>query len=505
MEVSGAVSSALDPSAAKALRPEARTRDPLVLGFLGLALVLAGLRFVSLSTWSLWLDEALTLADVDGGGEVNPVGYRLFGWFYGLHDGRPDEAWMRLPAALLGCASILATAWAFRPFLGARAAAVAAFLVASSAWHLYWSQNARFYTLAQTLALVGGGALLRGLYGGSTWRTALGLLALLLAAATHPSAAFLVGPLLCVPWLVRWLDWVPPEAARARAWRILSATGLVALVLGSGWALRAWFRWEARQGTGSLLHFAKTAGYLVTPTLGLAFLVGALRRGREQASFVPLLSTVLALAAATLASLFVRVSAQYVFVLLPWIAAGAALAIVPGPRSAEREAARAPETLAGRLRLVLLALLVALPGLVESGLYFGLRRGDRPRWREAYAYVFEHRGTDDLVLGMDAPVAEYYLNPGALRLREWSAVTWLDDWRSRLPLDWRRYGRRTWFVVNAAQLDDWTGQPTSRGNRAEFERILREECVRVASFEIPLTPRDLDVHVYVTREPEPQR
>jgi hypothetical protein len=142
---------------------------------------------------------------------------------------------------------------------------------------------------------------------------------------------------------------------------------------------------------------------------------------------------------------------------------------------------------------------------VESGLYFGLRRGDRPRWREAYAYVFEHRGTDDLVLGMDAPVAEYYLNPGALRLREWSAVTWLDDWRSRLPLDWRRYGRRTWFVVNAAQLDDWTGQPTSRENRSEFERILREECVRVASFEIPLTPRDLDVHVYVTRGPEPQR
>src|SRR6185503_14482167 len=134
----------------------------------------------------------------------------------------------------------------------------------------------------------------------------------------------------------------PSEAARSRAWNVLSASGLVALVLGSGWALRAWFRWEARQGTGSPLHFAKTVGYLVGPALGLAFVVGALRRARERECFVPVVATALALGAAGLASFLVRVSAQYVFVLLPWIAAGAALAVVPG--------AGARETLATRVR-----------------------------------------------------------------------------------------------------------------------------------------------------------
>ncbi len=491
MEVSDPVSPLLDPSAAKAARAEARALDPLVLAFLLLALALALARFVSLSTWSLWLDEALTLADVDGGGEVNPLGYRIFGWFYGLADGRPDEGWMRMPAAFFGCASILATLWTFRPFLGTRAAALAALFVAGSVWHLYWSQNARFYTLAQALALVGGGALLRGLFGGSTWRVALGLLLLALAALTHPSAVFLGGPLLCVPWLARWFDWVPSEAARSRAWSLFSVVGLVALVLGSGWVLRAWLRWEARQGEASPLHFVKTVGYLVTPTLGLAFLVGAARGWRRRESFVPVLVTVLALGLAALASLFARVSAQYVFVLLPWLAACAAYAVVPA------EGARL--TLSTRVRTAVLALLVALPGLVESGLYFAVRRGDRPRWREAYAYVFEHRAPDDLVLGMDAPVAEYYLNPSARRLRDWTAVTWLDDWRARLPLEWRRYGRRTWFVVNQAQLDDWTGLVGSRENRAEFERLLREECELVASYPVPLTPRDLDLQVYVTR------
>jgi len=493
MEVSGAVRPVLDLSALKAVRAEFRKLDPLTLAFVALALGLGLLRFLSLGKWSLWLDEALTLADVDGGGEVNPIGYRLFGWFYALSAGRPDERWLRLPAAVFGLASILATLWAFRPFLGARAAAVAAFLVSASAWHLYWSQNARFYTLAQTLALVGGGALLRGLFGGSSVRTALGLVLLVLAALTHPSAAFLVVPLLVVPWVPHWLEWIPSEAARSRAWNLFSAAGLLGLVLGSGWALRAWFRWEARQGEGSLLHFAETVGYLVTPTLGLAFLAGVVRRWRERDAFTTVVATALGLGAAALASLFVRVSAQYVFVLLPWIAAGAALALVP--------ARGAKDTLAGRVRTLVLALLVAAPGLVESGLYFGVRRGDRPRWREAYAYVFEHRAPDDLVFGMEAPVAEYYLDPDARHLREWDEVTWLDDYRSRLPAEWARYGRRTWFVINATQLDDWTSQPNSRGNRADLERFLHEECVRVARFDVPLTPRDLDVVVYVTRAP----
>lgn len=495
MEVSGAVAPALDPSATKPGALAEGARDPLARMLVLLALTLGALRFVALPSWSLWLDEALTLADTQGkGSAVNPIGYGLFGWFYAFAPARPDEFWLRLPAAVFGFGSILATLWAFRPFIGARASALAAFFLAASVWHLYWSQNARFYTLAQLLALLGGGALLRGLYGGSSARTMLGLLLLVLAALTHPSAAFLIGPLLVVPWIARWLEWVPPAGLHSRAWNLFSTAGLAALVIGSGWALRAWFKWEARQGTGSPLHLAKTAGYLLTPTLGLAFLLGAWRQWRVRESFVPVAAAVLGLCAAGLASFFVRVSAQYVFVLQPWVAACAALALAPiGSVAAGLENALA------RRRVLILALLVASPGLVETALYFTLRNGDRPRWREAYAYVYEHRGPMDLVLGMEAPVAEFYLQPEKLELRSWSEVTWLDDFRSRLPLDWARYGRRVWFVVNRTQLDDWTSMPSSLEHRAEVERILIEECTLEASFRVPLTPRDLDVHVYATR------
>jgi len=491
MELSGAVRVPLDLLGPKAPDSD-EAPDPLLRPALILIACLAALRFLLLGHWSLWHDEALTLADAyHGDGAANPLGYGLFELLYRASSARPDEFLLRLPAALLGCAAILSALWALRPFVGARAATLSALFLAASPWHLYWSQNARFYTLAQTLALLGGGLLLRGLYLDSVRRTLAGLALLAGAALTHPSAAFLIAPLLVVPWIVRFLEWIPP--ARSRAWGWFAATGLLTLVLGSGWAFRAWATWEERQGIGSPMHLAKTTGYLLGPLLGAAFLAGAWRARLWRESFVPLAVTLLACLCAALASFLVRVSAQYVFVLQPWIAAIAGLLW-----------ARSPREEAGQQRLRIgLALAVLAPALAESAAYFALRHGDRPRWREAYAYVHEHRAPGDLVLGMDAPVAEFYLDPRATDLRDWRQVTWFDEYRGRTPQDWARYERRTWFVVNRVLFDDWGNLPYAAEHRAEAERILREECDLVASFEVPFTPRDLDVQVYVTRAPGP--
>jgi hypothetical protein len=454
----------------------------MALALLAAALLIGLGRFLFLGRWSLWLDEAYTLADArHGEGFLNFLGYWLFGRVYGLVQGRPDELWLRLPAAVCGFLVIPACWWAFRPSFGARASALAALFVAASCWQLYWSQNARFYTLAQLLALVGGGGLLRGLGQNRVGLTVAGLVLLVLAPLAHPSAALLAAPLFFSPWIARWLERFPePEEEHPWAWRILSLMSLAVVVGGIGWALLVWGTWERRQGLGDPLHFLKTVGYLVTPPLGAAFLWGLVRAPREREGFAPVLSTALALAAALLASFFVRVSAQYVFVVLPWLASVAAL---PLSSSAALRA--------GWARGLLVALVV-LPGLVESSLYFTQRNGDRPHWREAYRYVFEQRRPGDLVLGMEAPVAEYYLDPATDDLRACQQVTWLDDFRARAALDWARYDRRTWFVVNATQMHDWRPE-----NRADLEQILATDCRLEASFVVPWTPRDLDVLVYL--------
>jgi len=485
-------------------RPDAAatgtTRDPWARRVLAAALVVAAVRLVHLGTWSLWLDEVYTFTDARNPiATRHPLGYRLFAAYYGLLGGTPGEAALRLPSALAGWLCVPLCAWALRPLVGRRAAAVAALFVALSPWHVYWSQNARFYTSIQALGLAGGGLVVRGLLGGRAAAVLGGGACLAVAALVHPTAALLGAGLLVAPWLVRAVGAWPAGGARGRAWTALGGLAVAAVFGGSLWMLDIWRGWERRQGEPSLVHLVLSLGYLFTPMLGLALVVGAWRalRARRDPAWLLLAIDAVALGAALGASLFLRVSAQYVFVLLPWLAGLAALPFVRmaghGPRrgATPLDAEAAAGARPGALALAGLALVVA-PLAVETGLYFGWRHGDRPRWREAYRHVFENRRPTDLVLGMQAPVAEYYLAPTTPNLRRWTRVTPLDAPRAQLPERWARYGRRTWFVVNAEQLEDW---PDRR--RDEMRRLIDEELSLQAAFEVPWTPRDLDVRVYL--------
>ena len=173
---------------------------------LALALLLGLVRFWRLGTWSLWIDEALTLSDsVHGGSFKNFLGYGLIGIYLDQLAERPSEFALRLPSAVLGWLSLPLTAWAFWPLVGRRAAAAGTLLLAVSSWHVYWSQNARFYTLALVLSVLGSGLTVRGLL-----RNRLGLLAggLAIAAAAglaHPGAFTLLPVLIVAPSVARLL------------------------------------------------------------------------------------------------------------------------------------------------------------------------------------------------------------------------------------------------------------------------------------------------------------
>ena len=57
---------------------------------------------------------------------------------------------------------------------------------------MYWSQNARFYTMAQFISLAGAALVLRGLWRGRAWLAALGLAIAGSAALLHPSAGLML-------------------------------------------------------------------------------------------------------------------------------------------------------------------------------------------------------------------------------------------------------------------------------------------------------------------------
>jgi 4-amino-4-deoxy-L-arabinose transferase-like glycosyltransferase len=202
---------------------------PLVGGLLLLAL---GLRLWHLGT-GLWFDEIQTLVDYVRRpmGEILTLfdsknqhllysvlaraAFQLFG----------ESGWaLRLPAALMGTASLWALYRLARMIAPAREALLGVALLAVSYHHVWFSQNARGYTGLLLFSLLGTTALLRLLGGraGPGFGTAAeygGWMAL--AIYTHVTAVFIVAAHALV-WLGCW--WAAPAARRD--WRPLLALAL---------------------------------------------------------------------------------------------------------------------------------------------------------------------------------------------------------------------------------------------------------------------------------------
>lgn len=455
------------------------------------AMVLGLVRWWRLGDWSLWIDEAYTLADAHrGGGNYNPLAYWLVRTTVAGLGGAVDETALRWLPATAGWLSIPLTAWAFSPLAGGRRASQAALLVALSSWQVSWSQTARFYTPVQAVVLLGTGLLVRGMVGGSAVSACIGIAVVGAGVALHLQAALVAGALggalaLLVVLGPRLGVAVPPGWRRVA--RPLVALALVAGLAGSPWALGIFQDYRHTKGAPSLAsvaHLAKGLGFYLTPVVVVAAGVGALAaaRRRDPAGLLLTGVVVLGLGAVAGAASLAQGSAQYAFALFPFVAL-----LALWPLGCE------PLAHASGPRLAYLALL-ALPLATGTGLYFSPRQGERPRWREAYAWVEDRRGPRDLVLGMQAPVGEFTLDPRATDLHHPRVVAWSDRTRPRAWVHWARGERPLWIVVRPEFWQLWPP-----GARRDLQAFLGEECRLARRFEVALEGRDLDVEVYRRR------
>lgn len=477
-----------EPAAQPARDRSASARVAWLLLLAACAVALA--RLWDLDRAGLWIDEAFALSDaLHGALEDNPLGYRLLGAFLAGEGGRPTESDLRLLPAILGVLCVPLTFWAFKPSVGARAAAAGALLLSLSSWHLYWSRTADFYTLSQGISLVGTGAALRGRERGLGAWILVGLGIAAVAAWVHPSAAFALPGL----GLLAFLPSSPGSPRPSRAFR----TGLVVaivlgLVLAFGWGSGVIEQWRKAKTPLGPAHLVLTSGFFFQPWLLAAGGIGLWSAWKRPApgllpvAFVPIVGMLAALSATP----FLRLTAQYVFVLLPWVCVLACGAFCKAPlRAPSRSSSEAdPWNSLGWAGLFL----VSASMLTQVALYFGPRNEERPAWREAYQLVGERRAEGDLVLGMAAPIGEYYLDPAATHLRELTQLEYLDTFRAPIERFWERRGRRTWLVVNPERLKEWRPEYRDR-----LLQMLESEARLVASFPLEVESRDLSVAVFV--------
>lgn len=389
------------------------------LWLIAATLLAAALRLWHLGEWSFWVDEAHTWRDVTwplegGSGFLGtdrgkyPLAFLLL---HGLRSAGllgDDEFSLRLPFALLGIASVPLLALCGRRLVGPTAAVVAALLCAVHPWHIFWSQNARGYMLVFVASIVVVDRAVCWTQHRRKRDLVLGVLALLVAALSHPTGLILgvgVGAfVLLLPF------------AGADGQRLLLVAGITLAVVTAGSILMAKFgpyqEFMGSKGTPAPLHFPQTVAYYFRPALLLAALGGLVLAGLWWSSLRGLLVTCMLLAPfivlLAIGGSLVKATARYAFCTLPlWL-------LLAGKAGAPwLEGARAKAVLR-TLPAALVGAIVACDLVTETIAYHHEQFGQRPRWREACTFAAEHararggRGALRVLTILHPPTA-YYL------------------------------------------------------------------------------------------------
>jgi hypothetical protein len=440
------------------------------LAVLGVSLLGLGLRLFRLGTWSFWGDEVFTLRFMDDGFRV-PLSTALIHW---LTESLGVSEWSaRLGPALIGAATIPLLYYPVRRAFGRPVALVFSLLLAVSTWHLYWSQNVRFYTallLLYTLALLGFHLALeedRPLWmAGSLVCLGLAANERLLALFFAPIAALYVGLLYGLPrgGLGR------PPGLRLRNLAVYLAPGVLGVAFFAGPYLLSLDDWVVNFGivnNSPAWLAASTVYYLGLPVVVLGAFGGLhLLLARQRAGLLLGLAAGVPVAALMALSVVQYTASRYAFVALPAWLLLASVALV----TLYQQAAGTGRMLAAGV----LVLAVSL-GLAENALYFTSQNGNRADARAAYQFIAARRAPADVVVGPDWPLGQYYLGSDVYSLATF-------DFSAPLP-----EGTRLWIVEDMNVAGVWPAQ-------AEW---IHANARLAGNFDVHAYARNFVMRVYV--------
>lgn len=444
----------------------------------------ACLRFYKLGAWSFWGDEMLSVAGIEDGFNFNVIRKSLALTLIELSVSRlgVTEWSARLAPALIGVISVPVLYFPIRKMLGRAVALLSVLLLALSPWHLYWSQNARFYTLLMLFYALA----LLFFYLGLEHDRPLYLLgsALFLGLAARESllALFLVPVLGSYLMLIVALPVEKP--AGFNHLRRLSVLLIPAILIVAyfAWPYMTvyrldWIRGFSRVNNSPIWLAAGVAYYVRLSTVcmasgGAAFLM--LRRSggrRQRAGILMSISALLPLLLLMVLSTFQYTANRYVFITLPsWLI----LAAVAGVELFRRAGNSRREGLDPRWLATGALLFLLVDPLGEAGLYFQYQNGNREDWRAAFAYIDAQRAPEDRIVAPHPELARYYLGEQTGRF------TQIDLAQIEAA------GQTVWFVENMNVADLYP----------DAARWLRREAQLMEVFDVSVEARTFTMRVY---------
>jgi len=437
----------------------------------GITLLAALLRFYKLGAWSFWGDEAFTLSGKEDGFNFSIFRrslavdlIQLSTRYFGL-----SEWSARLAPAVIGVLTVAVLYLLVRNLFDRKTALMASALLAFSTWHLYWSQNARFYSLLLLFYTLGLLAFYKGFEEDRPGWVLASLVLFGLAARERLIALFfapVVVAYLASVWL---LPFEKPKGLRLRNLLVFFGP---AVIVGAAFALPylrnlgGWLSGFGRVNNGPLWLAAGLVYYVGVPTVAAAaFGAFYLLANKNRAGLFFGLSAVLPVLAVMALSLFQYTANRYFFVTLTsWIIL-AALALH-----------ELFIYLRGRPQILAFGVLAILLGASfgEDLMYYRYQNGNRDNWKAALQYVQEHRGPNDIVVSSNPDVSNLYLDQKTFPLSDWDPAS-LDS------------PGRAWI------LEDMNVQEMLPGKLA----WLRENTREVADFDVHVQARNFKMRVYL--------
>lgn len=432
----------------------------------GVTLLAALLRFNQLGTWSFWGDEVFSLSG-QSDGFIRSTTVSLIQLTTQLMG---ESEWSaRLVPALIGTLSVPLMYFPLSRAAGRRVALISASLLAVSTWHLYWSQNARFYILLSLLYTFAFLGYFISLEEDNPWLMVLSVVCFGLAAKERLLALLLI-PVLIGYTLILFLPKVPkPTGLRARN---LAIFFIPIGIIGGAFAwpfLRDVPGWLDGFGRINNNPFWLAAGTFYYISLPVVFIAGFsalyfIRRGNRLA-FLASLGAALPLLAVMVLSLFHYTANRYVFISLT------SFIILAGMGLSELFS-----LLEGDRRLLAFAILMLALGvsLGDDILYFRYQNGNRDNWKAAFEYIDRNDAPGDLVVVGNREIATYYLRQPVVSFSQFSPEL-LNEYE------------RAWFV------EDLTMEELFPEQRA----WLRANVPLVADFDNHVYARVFTMRVYL--------
>lgn len=411
----------------------------ILSGIIGLGIVL---RFFKLGAWSFWGDEFITVRNArDMSWEstfLQPISLTLTKIF--IEIAGVSEAVARIAPAATGVLTIPVLFLFVRKMTNSSVALIASLLLAVAPWHIYWSQNVRFYTallLFFTIALY---FFYLALEHDRIRYLLLSMLFLFLSLQERMLAVFFIPIVVIYILLIKVLPFQSPPGLRWRNLAIFFLPGFMgaAFLILTHPSVRDLSRWDLAFSFVNNSPFWLLGGvifYLGIPLVCLAA-VGSIRLLSQgnRLGLVLTLAAVVPILSIMVISLFQYTANRYVFISVTSIIFLAAWALY--------ELIAALKETPARLIGFAVLVLVLLSGLADSFLYFQYQNGNRDDWKSAFTYVQQHRSAGDRVVTTHPELADYYLDSSTISMM---AISNIEEFAG--------CEGRTWFIIDLTAPD----------------------------------------------------